>query len=1364
MNLELPAHPGGYIKAQVLPKGLSVKEAAALLGVGRPALSNLLNGNAALSPDMAARLERAFGVTAQALMDRQAVYDAAQAKANGAPDSTKKYVPDFLSIKAHEIEAWAKTVAARSRLAVFLRTLVNSTGIGLTQVDFPGNDDAERPGWDGYVVATDGAPWVPAGQSGWEFGCSQDPETKADGDYVKRTKAVSTKDREETTFVFVTPRRWLDKERWVAKRQAEGNWKQVLAFDSSDLEQWIEQSVAAQAWFAGETGRPAKGAKSLDQCWAEWANATVPPLAPALFKSAVESARGGFASKLEKSPEGPIIVAADSIEEGLAFVTQVFSDEGAVSLPRDRVVVFQEPGVLPQFAAGASNFIAVVTSREIERELAPFSRSIHSIVLYPRNAPNVTPEVVLEPLDFEAFRVGLEAMGQTRDAIDRLSRESGRSLTVLRRRLSTLPAIRTPHWASDTTIAAQLVRFLFAGAWDEENSRDHIVLDFLGSQDGYPAIEKEFQALTLLNDAPVWSIATRRGVLSKIDLLFAIAGTITRDELTNFFQVAYIVLAEDDPSLDLPEKDRWAAALYGKKRELSAALRDGIAETLVLLAVHGNTLFRERLGVDVEALTERLISEILVPLTARRFEAQERDLPTYAEASPDTFLKILEADLKSEEPASVALMRPVDSGTFARCARSGLLWALENLAWSPQTLARVVRPLGQLAEIKIEDNWSNKPIESLKGIFRAWMPQTAANLDDRCAALRLLEEHHPNIAWEICMDQFGEIHQLGHYSHKPRWRNDGHGHGEPLTDGKEIRAFIVKAVEMALAWKRHDRRTFGDLIARIYALSEEHQQVVWELIQAWANTADDADKAWVREKIRVSVLSERAKRRGGERLSESLAKSAKAVYDTLAPKDLLNQYEWLFRDHHVEMSADELQSDVADYEKREERIAHQRTDALRIILNERGFQGILDLAEMGKAASTIGWLLVSRVLAKEQVGEFLLATQGTSANSNSWARKNLLRGALGALEDDAAVILRRLRSFLSSQALAGVLEQAPFRHSTWALVDELDEAIQATYWSSVSPHWLRTADADQNEAVERLLKAKRPRAAFHAVHFCLKDLRPAVLYQLMIEIANGGSEPSGHYTLEPYYIDQAFALLDKSDEFSSEQMAQLEFPYIEALARKWGASEPRGVPHLEAYVEKHPELFVQAVAWAYKRGDDGQDPPELQLTDPEHIQNRAGRGYRFLESLRRIPGRNKADEIDGEKLFAWIRTVRQASTELARQRPADHALGVLLSHAPAGQDGVWPCEPVRMAMEKLNSRDISAGVTQGLFNARGAHWRGKGGDQERDLAEGYRRSMNALQFTHPFVASSILKHMVDTYGRHAEIHDSEDEIQRRTTH
>jgi len=235
-------------------------------------------------------------------------------------------------------------------------------------------------------------------------------------------------------------------------------------------------------------------------------------------------------------------------------------------------------------------------------------------------------------------------------------------------------------------------------------------------------------------------------------------------------------------------------------------------------------------------------------------------------------------------------------------------------------------------------------------------------------------------------------------------------------------------------------------------------------------------------------------------------------------------------------------------------------------------------------------------------------------------------------------------------------------------------------------------------------------------------------------------------------------------EFINEQMAVLEFHYIEALAGKWGASEPRGVPHLEKYVEEHPEMFVQAVAWVYKRTDEGTDPEDMRLTDPTHIQNRAERGYRLLGALKRIPGRNKQGDIDRDELVRWIGGVRSACSELGRQKVGDHALGVLMSHAPVGRDGVWPCESVRDALERIQADDMSSGITMGLFNSRGAHWRGKGGDQEREMAEPYRKWMNALQFSHPFVVSSILKPMFDTYERHAEIHDSEDEIQRRMRH
>lgn len=83
------------------------------------------------------------------------------------------------------ITAVADTLDARARLSVLLRRLVHSTGTALRTVDFPGNDDSQRPGWDGWVETNVGTPWIPEGKSGWEFGTIKKIGQKANKDFKK---------------------------------------------------------------------------------------------------------------------------------------------------------------------------------------------------------------------------------------------------------------------------------------------------------------------------------------------------------------------------------------------------------------------------------------------------------------------------------------------------------------------------------------------------------------------------------------------------------------------------------------------------------------------------------------------------------------------------------------------------------------------------------------------------------------------------------------------------------------------------------------------------------------------------------------------------------------------------------------------------------------------------------------------------------------------------------------------------------------------------------------------------------------------------------------------------------------------------
>ena len=94
MAMKSPPHPGRSIKQNCLePLGLSVTEGARALGVARHMLSRVLNGHAAISPEMAIRLEKAGWSTAEFWLRRQTSYDLAQARRSEDGIKVVRYEP-----------------------------------------------------------------------------------------------------------------------------------------------------------------------------------------------------------------------------------------------------------------------------------------------------------------------------------------------------------------------------------------------------------------------------------------------------------------------------------------------------------------------------------------------------------------------------------------------------------------------------------------------------------------------------------------------------------------------------------------------------------------------------------------------------------------------------------------------------------------------------------------------------------------------------------------------------------------------------------------------------------------------------------------------------------------------------------------------------------------------------------------------------------------------------------------------------------------------------------------------------------------------------------------------------------------------
>lgn len=1341
--LEKNEHPGQYIKRAVIPAKMTVAKAARLIGVGRPALSNLLNGKSDLSPQMATRLEKAFNLESGCLLRRQDAYKANVHSKLGNSVIVRPYAPSFLNITASQIESWANTHRARGLLAVLLRRLIHSTGKNIIKCDFPGHDNSQRRGWDGYLETDTATPWIPLGRSVWEFGCSNNPKQKAEKDFTKRKTDVDPVDRKNITFVFVTPRNWPQKEAWVKEKRLNSGWKDVIVRDANEFEQWLERSSSTQIWFSEQLGILTEGLSSLEQCWQNWTAVTDPELSELLFDGAVEAHKNNFIKWLENPTPNPFRIISSSREESLAYLYCLFN---AVECKyKDKVIVINSPAALLRVRQTIENFIPVLVGSEVENESVGIHKKLHTIVISDQIIPQLKADIALGIIDANSFKSGLSAMGFDQEKINVLARQSGRSLTILRKQLTSLPG-KLPAWTQDSGLVNTLIAIGFIGVWDSLSKEDTKILHSFIESDIKINEEK---ILKLLNaeSSPICTNRRFYGVTSKWYVLNTTSQSVTKYHLDKFFEVAYDVLSKKNAVISEEKQYRVGST------HCSSELRASISETLILLAIHGNELYGKRLYFCLKDRVDDFIRNLLMPLDVEKLILHSDHLPYYAEAAPDTFLDILEEDLKSENSKILLLMKANSNAFGMAPPRVGLLWALELLAWKPERLLQVAKILAKLSETRIDDNLTNKPENSLKALFFCLMPQTRATIDERCKVLEKLKSLFPNVVWRLCISQFfnsGFPVWINH-NYRPRWRDDACGAGQTISsDSGEFAKFVL---DMVVDSNKHDENTLSDLIQCLKKLNKIDQERVFQKIKMWIKTnPSDEQKKILREKIRSIFFKRFA---GRDKNVMAVTDSVREIFNLLVISDPVVRHQWLFSQHWPDDFWEMEEKEEFDYQKREDMISKMRRDAIDEIWNEVGMAGIIKLS-----LNVTSTYIIGNELAKTELPEFnqmdfvknLIEDQALDMASAD----NFLSGYLLQIPKDTRhkLLLSLIKHYKDNDdVIIRILKCAPCSSSVWQIVDTLSSNSQERYWFTVSLNWSTSIDENElQELVQKLLYIGRPKTAFAVCLYRFEKLDSQTLVQLLKQFGTNRAEVDTNFNFQSYDLVKAFKVLENRTDVLEGELAQLEFMYL----HDFGFVKEHGIPHLEQKICEDPSLFAQAVGFAYNRkNDDGKDRLELQISDPDNKKNMAHQAFCLLDNARRIPGTEDNGKIDLEKLRTWILEVRRLCKEYDREDMGDASIGELLSKSKLGEDGIWPDLVVRDMLEDIGNPTIMEYIVMGLYNQRGVHFRaiGVGGAPERSLAAMYRDWSKKTAFDWPFT-SRLFEKLAQAYDSNAKFHDT----------
>ena len=934
------------------------------------------------------------------------------------------------------------------------------------------------------------------------------------------------------------------------------------------------------------------------------------------------------------------------------------------------------------------------------------------------------------------FEQQLIRLGEEESDAVRLSRSVGRSWSVYRRVCAKNPAISRPDWLNQSFIRT-LLTLCLVGSWNCAKLGDRSCVEAIDGR-RYEDLDLELRSLHQVDDSPVLQIGKVWRAKSPLELLHLCAPMLSTETLDRFFSIAQAVLTKPDPSLELAEEKRWMAGIYGKVREESGIVIDAITDSLVKLSVYAEGSPGESSSIILGRINA-LIRELLHEASAERWLSVSGVLRDLAEAAPDEFLTAIEDSLRNfDRPVTRLISESGSSGGFGRCWHSGLLWALELLAWSPERLYRIAGVLADLSAVPVPGNWGNTPARSLQSLFRAWWPQTMATSERRLAALDRLIRDHNDSAWSLMISLLPRQTDWASANAAPVWRDDDAGKADlrnriDLSYLSEIGARIIAQAE------GHPTR-IATLTSSLDSFEGNYKDAVIQLIETATQFGDD-ERVLIRDSLCKYLSWHNSYNRDGDRESRAAAERLRPMFDKLAPCDPVKSCLWLFDSDWITLPDGREE----DHEWYRNLLEKERCQAFNLVFASLGWPGISRLAGEVRAPGLVGRQIGRSTFDNAEIVDWLIRR----CEAVDLLRVDLaIRGLLiGISEEQRGIILQasiaQMQTRGLSSAIPDLLRCAPFAFATWELLESLDGPTQDKYWETVTPGICELAPTHLVAAVEQLLMRGRARSAFQAVMFEFGHIDSLLLKRILEAIGSGaeqdGPRPDG------WHIGEAIGAIEAAGSVPRREVAMLEFAYFEVLEHT-----KHGAKNLYSELLRDAALFVECICLAYK--------PRHRETEPidDSKSAAAAVAWRVLHDGRGIPGLGVDGVIDDSEFRQWVSDVRRQATESDRTEVADFVIGAWLSKCQPEGDGRWPPAVIAELLDADQHADMRRGFSDGLINNRGITSRAmdEGGAQERALAAQYRARSAAVALRYPKLAEVLISLAVH-YEHDARLEDEE---------
>ncbi|WP_409439122.1 hypothetical protein [Psychromonas sp. GE-S-Ul-11] len=862
------------------------------------------------------------------------------------------------------------------------------------------------------------------------------------------------------------------------------------------------------------------------------------------------------------------------------------------------------------------------------------------------------------------------------------------------------------------------------GSWSEAEESDVDVLKVLTDSD-YSVWKISLREALQSSHCPldfsngIWKVENR-------DILFKqLTPRIFDENLDRFQEISLTVLKDISTAFELKAEERYAANIYKKGFKYSLNLRAGIVEGLAMISNQSELLVNAS-SYKAESLGALVIRNVFENADWRLWAGLNGLLPDLSEIAPEAFLTALENTLISTPEIFKEIFHQEDTRVFGTNYLTGLLWALEALAWDENLLVRVSIVLAELASLDPGGRWSNRPINSLTEILLSWKPQTTANLKKRTVAIQTICNEQSLVGRRLLVSLLPNEHRTSTPNHKPKWRkvlpDDWENKGVTKQEYWEQSLFCAN---LLINLAGSDIESLADIVSHFSNLPKQSQEnFLHKCLVSAVIEADETERLLLWNKLNALIARHRKFSNAKWSLSEEVLLPLQHLANKLAPQKIENLYLSLFS--YRQSSQIERDEDVR---------SERRDIAIKELLEVGELELVLRFSNTVEDSEIVGQTLAK--IGDSEIDSNLLPDNLLSKDNKNWPFIKAYIWARQALCGWEWVDKLDRSTWHRSQNVTFLL-CLPFKTETWKRVESWLGDKQESYWKNSEARAFRGDDDENFElAISKLIEVGRFSAAINCYQ--------ALIYgnEHLINVEQASKALLGALTVksEQNRVEQNTAIkmieyLQQTSATDINDLFHIEWAYLPLLE-----DNDINPLTLENKLATEPAFFCELIQLMYRSTNDERQP---EATEAQ--RKLASNAYNLLGQWKQVPG-TSSDIFDSSLFNSWLDEVIEITQKSGHLDIALLVVGEQLIYSPSDSNGLWINLDIAKVLNDKKYPTMRDGFRTAKYNARGVYTRDSTGNSEMKIASSYREQAEQVE-EYGFNRIAIaLRELADSYDR-----------------